>query len=72
MKIRKATVCSTCRSRKLGCDGKRPACSQCFLWGCKCPGNQANLIFRPPLVLHLPTAKRDDRQNLKTKREKLK
>ncbi|KAH7119193.1 N-terminal fungal transcription regulatory domain-containing protein [Dactylonectria macrodidyma] len=72
MKIRKATVCSACRSRKLGCDGKRPACSQCFLRGRQCPGYQANLIFRPPLVSHLPTAKRDDRQNSRTKRKKLK
>ncbi|KAM5515540.1 hypothetical protein FOXYSP1_02491 [Fusarium oxysporum f. sp. phaseoli] len=29
MKVRNRTICQTCRTRKIGCDGKKPACSQC-------------------------------------------
>ncbi|KAH7123214.1 N-terminal fungal transcription regulatory domain-containing protein [Dactylonectria estremocensis] len=50
MKVRKPTVCQNCRLRKLGCDGNIPACSQCLLRGRACPGYQADLIFRDPLM----------------------
>ncbi|KAH7131061.1 N-terminal fungal transcription regulatory domain-containing protein [Dactylonectria macrodidyma] len=50
MKVRKTTVCQNCRARKLGCDGNVPACSQCLLRGRVCPGYQADLIFRDPLM----------------------
>ncbi|KAH8800369.1 hypothetical protein F5884DRAFT_549580 [Xylogone sp. PMI_703] len=50
MRIRQLNVCQQCRLRKLGCDGKRPFCSQCMLKGRKCSGYQSDLIFRPPQV----------------------
>ncbi|KAH6877057.1 N-terminal fungal transcription regulatory domain-containing protein [Thelonectria olida] len=48
MKVRARKVCHTCRARKLGCDGKVPACSQCLVRGYKCAGYQHEFIFRPP------------------------
>ncbi|KAK2130616.1 hypothetical protein NOF04DRAFT_1317801 [Fusarium oxysporum II5] len=36
MKVRNRKVCQTCRSRKLGCDGRKPACSQCTHTGREC------------------------------------
>ncbi|RFU23710.1 hypothetical protein B7463_g12628, partial [Scytalidium lignicola] len=45
MKVRQRTVCHTCRAKKLGCDGKQPACSQCLLTGKRCGGYQHDLIF---------------------------
>ncbi|KAH8121396.1 hypothetical protein ACSS6W_004536 [Trichoderma asperelloides] len=47
MKVRKLTVCHTCRARKLGCDGKRPSCSQCTGTKIKCGGYQYDLVFVP-------------------------
>ncbi|PGH03467.1 hypothetical protein GX51_04041 [Blastomyces parvus] len=38
MKVKRGSVCQTCRTRKIGCDGKRPGCSQCVLTGRKCDG----------------------------------
>ncbi|EXM12733.1 hypothetical protein FOTG_18783 [Fusarium oxysporum f. sp. vasinfectum 25433] len=38
MKVRKKNLCHTCRRRKLGCDGKRPACSQCLRSDRHCEG----------------------------------
>ncbi|KAF4964021.1 hypothetical protein FSARC_8019 [Fusarium sarcochroum] len=38
MKVRKKTLCLTCRRRKVRCDGKRPACSQCLNSGRSCEG----------------------------------
>ncbi|KAH0492268.1 hypothetical protein TgHK011_007229 [Trichoderma gracile] len=52
MKVRKLTVCHTCRARKLGCDGKRPSCSQCAGTKIKCGGYQYDLVFVPS---HLST-----------------
>ncbi|KAF2147046.1 uncharacterized protein K452DRAFT_240175 [Aplosporella prunicola CBS 121167] len=45
MKVRQRTICHTCRSRKLGCDGKQPACTQCLLRGQQCAGYNYDLIF---------------------------
>ncbi|KAK3321722.1 hypothetical protein B0H66DRAFT_552522 [Apodospora peruviana] len=53
MKIRQMTTCHICRARKLACDGKVPACTQCALSGRTCPGYQHDLIFRPPVVAGL-------------------
>ncbi|CRK13079.1 hypothetical protein BN1708_002443 [Verticillium longisporum] len=50
MKIRQITTCHTCRARKLACDGKTPACTQCTKSGRECAGYQHDLIFRPPTV----------------------
>ncbi|RKK66558.1 hypothetical protein BFJ69_g15298 [Fusarium oxysporum] len=36
MKTRNRTICQTCRSRKIGCDGQKPACSQCIHTGREC------------------------------------
>ncbi|KAM7194908.1 hypothetical protein V8F33_006950 [Rhypophila sp. PSN 637] len=47
MKVRQLTTCQTCRTRKLGCDGKTPECSQCSLRGLKCPGYPQDWIFVP-------------------------
>ncbi|KAM3065067.1 hypothetical protein ACMFMG_006171 [Clarireedia jacksonii] len=47
MKVRSLKVCTTCRKRKLGCDGNVPACSQCLHSGQQCPGYQQDLIFKP-------------------------
>ncbi|KAF5867755.1 putative c6 finger domain-containing protein [Botrytis fragariae] len=38
MKVRKKNLCHTCRKRKLQCDGKLPACSQCLHSKRKCEG----------------------------------
>ncbi|KAH8667685.1 hypothetical protein BGZ61DRAFT_461053 [Ilyonectria robusta] len=65
MKVRKTTVCDNCRTRKLGCDGKRPACSQCSLRGRECPGYQTELIFRDPLTPRPPSS---ERKGIQTKR----
>ncbi|KZL79428.1 n-terminal fungal transcription regulatory domain-containing protein [Colletotrichum incanum] len=48
MKTRQPTVCNTCRSRKLGCDGKQPSCTQCLHSGRVCPGYHKDFVFRPP------------------------
>ncbi|KAF2738349.1 hypothetical protein EJ04DRAFT_62686 [Polyplosphaeria fusca] len=45
MKTKRRTVCQTCRTRRLGCDGMRPACSQCVFSGRECDGYQLNLVF---------------------------
>lgn len=45
MKPRQRTVCNNCRIRKLGCDGKSPACSQCVLTRQKCEGYPNNWTF---------------------------
>ncbi|KAH7182191.1 hypothetical protein DER46DRAFT_587928 [Fusarium sp. MPI-SDFR-AT-0072] len=36
MKVRNRTICQTCRSRKIGCDGGKPACLQCTHTGREC------------------------------------
>ncbi|KAG7143083.1 hypothetical protein HYQ46_007531 [Verticillium longisporum] len=51
MKIRQITTCHTCRARKLACDGKTPACTQCTKSGRECAGYQHDLIFRPPTMM---------------------
>ncbi|KAK2738397.1 hypothetical protein FQN57_007074 [Myotisia sp. PD_48] len=45
MKVRQRKVCHTCRAKKLGCDGRQPACSQCVLTGHMCGGYEYDLIF---------------------------
>ncbi|PLB52007.1 hypothetical protein P170DRAFT_352165 [Aspergillus steynii IBT 23096] len=45
MKVKQKSVCQTCRTRKLGCDGKRPGCSQCVLSGRFCDGYSTNWTF---------------------------
>ncbi|UNI18323.1 hypothetical protein JDV02_004597 [Purpureocillium takamizusanense] len=47
MKVRQVTVCHTCRARKVGCDGKRPSCTQCAMSRRKCAGYNHDLIFVP-------------------------
>lgn len=37
--------CSTCRKRKKGCDGKRPACTQCLKAELECGGYERELVF---------------------------
>ncbi|KAL7808182.1 N-terminal fungal transcription regulatory domain-containing protein [Trichoderma gracile] len=62
MKVRKLTVCHTCRARKLGCDGKRPSCSQCAGTKIKCGGYQYDLVFVPS---HLSTGAPTDSKTRK-------
>ncbi|KAJ6027700.1 hypothetical protein N7499_001158 [Penicillium canescens] len=45
MKVKQRTVCQTCRTRKLGCDGKQPECGQCLLRGRKCFWDSAVYTF---------------------------
>ncbi|KAL4982528.1 hypothetical protein BDW68DRAFT_195226 [Aspergillus falconensis] len=45
MKVKNRSVCENCRSRKLGCDGKNPECSQCLITGRQCPGYPVNWSF---------------------------
>ncbi|KAE8378003.1 hypothetical protein BDV26DRAFT_292605 [Aspergillus bertholletiae] len=47
MKVRSLSVCQTCRERKLGCDGKRPECTQCRFSERPCPGYKNKIIFVP-------------------------
>ncbi|KAI1302781.1 hypothetical protein F5Y03DRAFT_360949 [Xylaria venustula] len=37
--------CSTCRTRKKGCDRKRPVCTQCTCAGLECGGYERKRIF---------------------------
>ncbi|KAH7370339.1 hypothetical protein BKA65DRAFT_15226 [Rhexocercosporidium sp. MPI-PUGE-AT-0058] len=41
----KVKRCSTCAARKIACDLKSPACSQCLLTGRECPGYHRDYIF---------------------------
>ncbi|KAK6811307.1 hypothetical protein RU639_013162 [Aspergillus parasiticus] len=50
MKVKQKSVCQNCRTRKLGCDGKRPECSQCVLSGHKCDGYRTDWKF----ISHTP------------------
>ncbi|OJZ82673.1 hypothetical protein ASPFODRAFT_74087, partial [Aspergillus luchuensis CBS 106.47] len=45
MRVKQRSVCQNCRSRKLGCDGKSPQCTQCLLTGRQCPGYPVNWSF---------------------------
>ncbi|KAE8143970.1 hypothetical protein BDV38DRAFT_5513 [Aspergillus pseudotamarii] len=46
MKFKSQAVCQPCRDRKIGCDGKRPACTQCLHFREACPGyQQQHVIF---------------------------
>ncbi|KAH8801447.1 hypothetical protein F5884DRAFT_514457 [Xylogone sp. PMI_703] len=46
MKIRQTNICHTCRARKLGCDGKKPACSQCLFSRRECAGYEHDFLFK--------------------------
>ncbi|KAF7915559.1 uncharacterized protein EAE97_012198 [Botrytis byssoidea] len=46
MKVQKKNLCHTCRKRKLQCDGKFPACSQCLHSKRKC-GGYPEALFVP-------------------------
>ncbi|PTB68603.1 N-terminal fungal transcription regulatory domain-containing protein [Trichoderma citrinoviride] len=71
MKVRKLTVCHTCRARKLGCDGKRPSCSQCAGTKIKCGGYQYDLVFIPSQLSIGASAKSKTRKDGKiTKKER--
>ncbi|KAH6628048.1 hypothetical protein F5144DRAFT_577845 [Chaetomium tenue] len=50
MKIKQRTTCQACRTGKISCDGKSPACSQCLFRDLKCPGYPAGWVF----VSHAP------------------
>ncbi|KAE8554203.1 hypothetical protein EYB25_002741 [Talaromyces marneffei] len=45
MKVKNRSVCQTCRTRRLGCDGKRPECTQCVHSGRACDGYQTSWTF---------------------------
>ncbi|KAH7072310.1 hypothetical protein BKA63DRAFT_517269 [Paraphoma chrysanthemicola] len=45
MQPKSQNVCQQCRSRKLGCDGKVPACSQCALRCIPCGGYPQDFVF---------------------------
>ncbi|KAH8797261.1 hypothetical protein F5884DRAFT_874888 [Xylogone sp. PMI_703] len=40
--------CNTCRTRKIGCDEKRPACTQCLLTRHQCASYYQALVFVDP------------------------
>ncbi|KAL6892436.1 N-terminal fungal transcription regulatory domain-containing protein [Trichoderma longibrachiatum] len=71
MKVRKLTVCHTCRARKLGCDGKRPSCSQCTGTKTKCGGYQYDLVFIPSqLSITAPTKSQTSKDGKITKKQR--
>ncbi|KAL4781988.1 hypothetical protein BJX76DRAFT_333897 [Aspergillus varians] len=45
MKVKQRFTCQTCRRRKLGCDGKRPSCSQCVFSKRRCEGYSTDWSF---------------------------
>ncbi|KAH7009152.1 hypothetical protein B0J12DRAFT_691816 [Macrophomina phaseolina] len=45
MRAKRRNVCQICRSRKLACDGKQPACSQCILRRIPCSGYRQEFVF---------------------------
>ncbi|KAH7084590.1 hypothetical protein FB567DRAFT_498711 [Paraphoma chrysanthemicola] len=47
MRPKSQNVCQQCRSRKLGCDGKAPACTQCTLRRIPCGGYPQDFVFVP-------------------------
>ncbi|ORY18200.1 hypothetical protein BCR34DRAFT_504920 [Clohesyomyces aquaticus] len=47
MKVKKSSVCHTCRVHKIGCDGRQPACSQCTHIGRSCGGYQLDIVVAP-------------------------
>ncbi|KAK7224117.1 hypothetical protein V2G26_012120 [Clonostachys chloroleuca] len=50
MKFRQTRVCHNCRRHKLGCDGKRPGCTQCIHTGRQCEGYPGLLFVQPSLI----------------------
>ncbi|RKL22983.1 hypothetical protein BFJ68_g1188 [Fusarium oxysporum] len=46
MKVRNRTICQTCRLRKIGCNGAKPACLQCTHSGREC-SYPTDLLFVP-------------------------
>ncbi|KAK3363111.1 hypothetical protein B0T25DRAFT_526323 [Lasiosphaeria hispida] len=47
MKVKRRTICQTCRKRKISCDGKKPGCSQCVFRDLRCPGYESEWTFVP-------------------------
>ncbi|PSN68580.1 hypothetical protein BS50DRAFT_663178 [Corynespora cassiicola Philippines] len=47
MKLKRNNVCDTCRTHKIGCDGKRPVCTQCQMTRRKCEGYLLDRTFVP-------------------------
>ncbi|KAL5335996.1 hypothetical protein BJX70DRAFT_373863 [Aspergillus crustosus] len=45
MKVKQRSTCQQCRTRKLGCDGKTPECSQCTFSGYTCDGYSSEWTF---------------------------
>ncbi|RAH76251.1 hypothetical protein BO86DRAFT_373247 [Aspergillus japonicus CBS 114.51] len=45
MKPQSISVCQNCRDRKIGCDGKVPACTQCRWFLQPCPGYLRQIVF---------------------------
>ncbi|KAL3589129.1 hypothetical protein FPOAC2_11290 [Fusarium poae] len=43
--VPRSTGCQLCRTRKVKCDGLRPACSNCSKYGTACPGYDRNIKF---------------------------
>uniref|UniRef100_A0A0B7KNL0 Zn(2)-C6 fungal-type domain-containing protein n=1 Tax=Bionectria ochroleuca TaxID=29856 RepID=A0A0B7KNL0_BIOOC len=50
MKFRQSRVCHNCRRHKLGCDGKRPGCTQCIHTGRQCEGYPGLLFVQSSLT----------------------
>ncbi|CAG9986673.1 unnamed protein product [Clonostachys byssicola] len=50
MKFRQTRVCHNCRRHKLGCDGKRPGCTQCAHTGRQCEGYPGLLFVQSALT----------------------
>ncbi|CAG8909831.1 unnamed protein product [Penicillium egyptiacum] len=59
MKVKQKSVCQNCRNRKLGCDGKRPGCSQCVLSGHTCDGYRTEWKF----ISHTPMSSSTSEQH---------
>ncbi|KAK6707691.1 hypothetical protein SNK04_008663 [Fusarium graminearum] len=43
--VPRSTGCQLCRTRKVKCDGLRPACSNCSRYGTACPGYDRDIKF---------------------------
>ncbi|VUC21303.1 unnamed protein product [Clonostachys rosea] len=72
MKFRQTRVCHNCRRHKLGCDGKRPVCTQCTHTGRQCEGYPGLLFVQSSLTSQSQSpSKPRQKARAKSRREQL-
>ncbi|CAH0057114.1 unnamed protein product [Clonostachys solani] len=70
MKFRQTRVCHNCRRHKLGCDGKRPGCTQCVHTGRQCEGYPGLLFVQSSLTPQSqPSSKPRQKARARVRRE---